>query len=172
MNRILAFCLLVLGLAGCQVQVQPAIPNQVETQVTATVSPSTGQTELPGVIFSQEEAEQMDLGRLLASNVSGYWTPGQEDVIALEGKLEPYLEQAASQSYYGPLKPLDEYKRQYVGILIDGQQVIAVNFFCDPLNHDWQREFVFVMDGGACFFELKYNVKTAEFYDLSIHGES
>ena len=125
-----------------------------------------------GVIFSQEQVEQMGLERMLGRSISGYWTPAQDQVQALEEKLDSYLQQAAPQTYPGPLRPLGEYNRQYMGLLVNGQRVIFTNFFCNPHDHDWQHEFVLVMDGGSCYFELKYDVQTGALYDLSIHGES
>lgn len=126
-----------------------------------------------GVIFSQEKTEQMGLGPILDSSASGYWTPDRDQVQSLEDRLEPYLQQATPQAHRGPLRPLNEYTRQYVGLLINEQRVIYTNFFCNPLDHDnWQREYVLVMDGGSCYFEIKYDVETGELYGLSIHGES
>lgn len=170
--RDIVFCtyLLLAGLllAGCKVQTLAGL---------VTPSPAPGQVisidTFEGVIFSQQEAEQMGLGRILGRDVSGYWTPDRDQVQALEDKLASYLSHAAPETYPGPLRPLDEYTRQYAGIQVNGQKVIFVNFFCNPDEHDdWQQDFVLVMDGGSCYFELKYDVQTGALYDLSIHGES
>lgn len=150
-------------------------PQALAVLVTPGPAPGGGviQTDtFEGMIFSQVEAEPMGVGSMLGRSVTGFWTPGRDDVQALENKLASYLAHAAPQTYPGPLRPLSEYKRQYVGIEVNGQPVIFANFFCNPLNYDWQREFVFVMDGGSCYFELKYDVQTGALYDLSIHGES
>jgi len=114
----------------------------------------------------------MGLGQIIGEKTEGYWTPGRDDVLALEQRLEPYLQQAAPQTYPGPLRELNVYRRQYLGILVNGQRVIFTNFFCNAYDTDWQRDIVFVLDGGSCYFEVKYDIETGEFYDLSIHGEA
>jgi hypothetical protein len=65
-----------------------------------------------------------------------------------------------------------DYKRQYLGILENGEQIIYANFFCDATFEEWRQEFVLVNDGGDCFFQVKYNVATGEFYDFSVNGEA
>lgn len=169
-NKLLYGWLFLIGLlvTGCDPQ---------SPLVLVAPAPTPGriiQTDtFEGVIFSQEEAEQMGLGPMLGSSISGYWTPDWDQVQALEDRLGPYLQHAAPQTYPGPLRPLNEYSRQYMGLLVNGQRVIFANFFCNPLDHDnWQRDYVLVMDGGSCYFEIKYDVQTGALYDLSIHGES
>lgn len=114
--------------------------------------------QFEGVIFAQEDKD--------------HWTPSRAEVLALEERLGPYVRAAAPQDYPGPLKNLSAYKRQYQGLWVKEQQVIAVNFFCDAHGVEWQHHIVFVTDGGSCYFEVKYNIATGEFFDLSIHGEA
>jgi hypothetical protein len=121
-----------------------------------------------GVIFSQNEAAASSM----VYEAETYWTPSEADILALEEKLGPYLEQAAPQDYPGPLKPLSDYKRQYVGFVAEGKTLIFVNFFCETHGVDWQRVLIFVTDGGSCYFELNYEPQSGTFSDLSIHGEA
>lgn len=114
--------------------------------------------QFEGVIFAQEDKY--------------HWTPSRAEVLALEERLGPYVRAAAPQDYPGPLKSLAAYKRQYQGLWIKEQRVIAVNFFCNAHRIEWQRHIVFVTDGGSCYFEVKYDIATGEFFDLSIHGEA
>lgn len=179
--------LLLVVLAGCgTVSTAPTTtspPTSTVTPVpTSTVTPTptpaveTNQlittNNFEGVIFTAASTEQMRLDLMIGEKTEGYWTPGRDDVLVFEQRLEPYLQQAAPQTYPGPLRELNVYQRQYVGILVNGQRVIFANFFCNAYDTDWQREFVFVLDGGSCYFEVKYDIETGEFYDLSIHGEA
>jgi len=187
--------LLLAVLAGCgTVSTAPTAtspPTSTVTPVptsTATLVPTSTATPTPtpavetnqlittnnfeGVIFTAASTEQMRLDIVIGEKTEGYWTPGRDDVLVFEQRLEPYLQQAAPQTYPGPLRELNVYQRQYVGILVDEQRVIFANFFCNAYDTDWQREIVFVLDGGSCYFEVKYDVETDEFYDLSIHGEA
>jgi hypothetical protein len=158
-------CFLIFALVGCStVSISPTVATN---QLIVTDS-------FEGVIFAGASAEQMGLEAMLGfpETIDGYWTPSRDDVLAFEQRLGPYLQQAAPQTYPGALKDLGEYRRQYVGILADGQPVIFATFFCNGYHTDWQNEIVFVLDGGSCYFEVKYDVQTGEFYYLSIHGES
>jgi hypothetical protein len=181
MSSLLLLLSLLLGCNAIQpAATAPASPTPVPATATppalpATATPPAAETnqlivsdEFQGVIFTREKAEADQP----VYQAEGYWTPTETDILNLESALAPYLEQAAPQDYPGPLKDLTEYKRQYAGLLKDGRQLIWVNFFCQVDQIDWQQEFVFVADGGSCYFELKYNPQTNEFSDLSIHGES
>jgi len=173
---------LLLLLVGC------GIPSATHTAVPATPLP-TSATSLPtdvtkesgeliltgefeGIIFSSERAEQMDLAPFFGSTLEGYWTPGEADIMELEGGLESYLQQEASRDHPDLWQRLPEYKRQYFGLLESGRREIYANFFCDTLGKDWKRDFVSVLDGGDCFFSVKYDVNTDAFFDLYVQGES
>jgi hypothetical protein len=55
----------------------------------------------------------------------------------------------------------------------EGKQVIYANFFCQVFDGmDWEEEFVFVSDGGDCYFQVLYHVATGEFSDFSVNGEA
>ena len=166
-------CTLVFALVGC---------SAVSTSPTATVAPSppVGTNQLivtdsfEGVIFAGASAKEMDLEAIIGfhETIDDYWTPSRDDVLAFEQRLGPYLQGAAPQTGPGALRDLDKYRRQYVGILANGQRVIFAIFFCNGYDTDWQHEIVYVIDGGSCYFEVKYDVQTGAFYDLSIHGEA
>jgi hypothetical protein len=64
------------------------------------------------------------------------------------------------------------FKRQYVPVInSDGQKVIWINFFCDDWgSENWKSDIMFVLDGGNCYFNLKVNLETKTYSDLSING--
>jgi hypothetical protein len=128
------------------------------------------------VIFSEEQAQESGIGNGFAEDETlVYWTPSEEDVQALESELGTYLQEHAD-SFSGLGTPiwerLDEYNRQYIGITLDGKQIIYANYFCDSVDLDWRKEFVFVMDGGDCFFQFKYDVDSATLFDLQVNGNA
>ncbi|MBE7555497.1 MAG: hypothetical protein HS126_30985 [Anaerolineales bacterium] len=155
-------------LAGRQPAENSLPPTPVPTDIPEGMNEVVRTGDFEGVIFSAENA--MTTG--IAAKGEAYWTPSPAEVLALEKQLGPYLQENAPRDYPGPLRNLTEYKRQYVGLLVNEQQFIRVNFFCDAHGMDWQREFVFIADGGSCYFEVKYEVETGKFSALSIHGES
>lgn len=129
------------------------------------------------IIFSAEQASEWKVGSWFFLNGENldYWTPTEDNILALEKELGAYL-QANSDRFYEKDIPvwdrLDEYNRQYIGIILDGKQVIYANYFCDSAQLDWRKDFVFVMDGGDCFFQFNYNVDSADFFDLQVNGSA
>ena len=127
-----------------------------------------------GVIFPAE-ATDAELG-WISGESAGSWTPTEADVAALEEALVPFLRQA-KHPWLRPDPPIWErvpqYYRQYLGVVEDGERVIFANFFCHVAEgQDWQRELVFVMDGGDCYFSLKYDPQQRRFFDLNVNGEA
>ena len=126
------------------------------------------------VIFSAEQAREQGLGDWLVTNgeTLEHWTPSENDVLALEDGLDAYLQNNPDRFYGGtPVwESLDDYNRQYIGMVLDGKKIIYANYFCDSIETDWRKDFVFIMDGGDCFFQFKYDVDSAEFFDLQVNG--
>jgi hypothetical protein len=68
---------------------------------------------------------------------------------------------------------IDGFKRQYVPIINDkGQKEVWINFFCDDTGAEeyWKTEIMIVDDGGNCYYNLKINLDTKEYYELRING--
>jgi hypothetical protein len=162
--RLIPLGLWLILLAGCQAASTSTAANANQPANNQPVSTA----EFEGVIFSQENAAATKA----VWGAESYWTPTQAEIMALEEKLGPYLAQTAPQSYPGPLKPLPDYKRQYIGFVAEGKQAIFVNFFCQTHDIDWHEQLISVEDGGSCYFEVDYDPQTGAFSHLSIHGES
>lgn len=144
---------------------------QLATACSSFAQPLQGER---WVIFPAEQAREEKLGNWLIGNgeTVEYWTPSEDDVLVLEEGLSTFLQNNPDQFYERtPVwEQLDEYNRQYIGIIMDEKRVIYANYFCDSVETDWRKDFVFVMDGGDCFFQFKYDVDSAEFFDLQVNG--
>jgi len=125
------------------------------------------------VIVTKEIAEGMGITSLLRES-DDFWAPSVSDVLKLEEKIDEYLSQNSNQFYRQPpvWERLDEYQRQYIGFERDGKQIIYGNYFCDSTGKNWRQEFVFVFDGGDCFFQVEYDVESGTFIKLWVNGES
>lgn len=129
------------------------------------------------VIFSAEKAQEAGLGSWVFGDDQPieYWTPSEQDVVALEKGLPDYLREN-SNLFYSPDAPvwerLDGYNRQYFGAALEGRKLLYANFFCHGVGMDWEKDFVIVMDGGACFFQFKYDSESGEYFDLRVNGEA
>lgn len=132
--------------------------------------------DMASVIFSPEHAEAAQVALIASAgeNFEGYWMPSGQDVLALEEQLGPYLQAHADQFFGHPTvwEQLHEYHRQYAGLTVDGAPLIYANFFCGEGQMDWLTEWVIVLDGGDCYFQVLYNVKNDTFIRLQVNGES
>ena len=102
----------------------------------------------------------------------GNWQPLPQDIATLEAVLPEYLRTAAAPRSPELWQKSSSYKRQYAGMLENGNLLIHMNAFCDAVGQDWQQEPVVVMDGGDCYFTLVYNVQTGTFERLNINGDA
>lgn len=141
------------------------------TAPTATQSPMPTPDPAQSIIFSAEQARAFQLELWMSEAITDYWTPTPEAVAALEAQLGDYLAQHQT-TFFRPTADLLTYQRQYVGLVYGEQQVVYANFFCTSASMDWQNDFVLVMDGGDCFFQVKYDMATGEFFDLRVNGEA
>ena len=120
-----------------------------------------------GVIFSAEQIKNQKF-----INVPGpYWTPSKEQVDKLEKKLPAYLKNQSNTNSKALEIDLQKYKRQYFGYSLSGNKVIYVNAFCDYFDY-WKTTFVFVFDGGQCFFQATYDPESDKFVSFGVNGEA
>jgi hypothetical protein len=163
--RLLALALCALLLAACSAT---AAPTAIPTPPRPAFFSSAAWT---GVIVPAE------LGDLFYRNLTGqsaprYWTPSAAQIDRLEQGLPTFLHENAPERSADLWQKVATYKRQYIGIALDDQQVIYVNAMCSMDDDRWQREPVMVMDGGDCFFNVTYDLGTSRFSDLSINGDA
>jgi len=129
------------------------------------------------VIFPAERAKEMRIGSWLLSDdqTIDYWSPSKKDILALEDDLPDFLETNTilfDSQKSSILDRLDGYHRQYVGFLLVGRKIIYANYFCNDMGIHWETEYVFILDGGDCYFQFKYDVETGDSFDLRINGEA
>lgn len=120
-----------------------------------------------GVIFLAENAR----GQVpdLPDSV-GWWTPTlAEHIPPFEAGLQAALtEQLGDRYAEAVIYDLSSYIRQYVGIEIDGERFLWVNFICtmfDGLPDYWQRIIIGGQDN-ACYFHVRYAVDSGMYTNL------
>ncbi|HYF61509.1 MAG TPA: hypothetical protein VD886_01765 [Herpetosiphonaceae bacterium] len=163
--RLLALALGGLLLAACAATSAPTV---IPTPSKPAFFSNAAWT---GVIVP---AEQGDLfyRNLNGRSAPGYWTPSEAQVNQLEQALPNYLRDAAPERSADLWQKVAPYKRQYIGIVQDDQEMIYVNAMCSMDDDSWQTEPVMVMDGGDCFFNVTYDPLRGQFSDLSINGDA
>ena len=128
------------------------------------------------VAFSADKAQADKILDWLFPGEAEYWSPTKADVRALESGLPAYLQENKSAFYMTDTpvwEQLDGYNRQSVGIVLEGRKVIYASYLCQHgTETEWKENFIFVADGGACYFKFKFDTSTGEFYDLQVNGEA
>ena len=128
------------------------------------------------VAFSADKAQADQMLDWLFPADAEYWSPAKADVHKIESGLPAYLQENKSAFYMtdAPVwDQLDEYNSQYVGVVLEGRKIIYASYLC-RIGEDtnWKENFIFVADGGACYFKFKYDTSTGEFFDLVVNGEA
>jgi hypothetical protein len=111
--------------------------------------------DFEGVIFSKVRAVDL-LGVMLLNEHDDdmYWTPTEDDIIALEKRIREYA--AANLPALDP--HLSLVKRQYYGFVRQESPIIMVVGFCDVAEIDWHRELVTLPATSGCYVEAQYDV--------------
>jgi hypothetical protein len=164
--------ILALSLVACNGPEEPAPRVGPGNTLVETL-------EYTGVLISKDGASEF-------SHVFGesteFWEPSIDDVSRAEACIRQFLTSAqdnpqldTSQKVNAPviLENLEEYRRQYVGIVVDGEKSIWCNAFRPEDEFpNWQRLPVYVLDGGNDFWEIEYIPVKDECINFYVHGEA
>jgi hypothetical protein len=133
-----------------------------------------------GVIFSKRNASKWSF--LFNEATTEFWEPSSEDVFGAEECIRRFLASAPDNPELRDYEKADaafvlenlmEYRRQYVGIIVEGEKRIWCNaFWSRGLYPDWELEPVFVLDGGRDYWEIEYLPLTDECVRFHVHGEA
>jgi hypothetical protein len=112
------------------------------------------------------------------------WEPSNIELKKTEEILIKAINE--NQFYFLKEKKLSEIKknyRQYLCYINDkGEKVVYINSMCDlftdydkennPISFDWKNKMIDISDGGECYWNIKINLSTNEYYELKINGRS
>jgi hypothetical protein len=194
--RSCAIVILALVLIACSGSEEPTpelrpedtpieTPEDTESSTTrvSTVPKSPDNTlietpEYRGVVFSKKRATEF--GFLFDTASTDYWEPSVNDVARAEACIRRILVsvQDDAKDYRREhaafiLENLGNYRRQYVGIVVDGEKRIWTNaFFSDDSHPDWMRSPVYVLDGGHHYWQIDYDPLKDECTNFYVHGEA
>jgi hypothetical protein len=177
---------LLAALAGCAAKKSEAETPWLFPNLAVPLIPVTADGH-PGVIFPELRGhEAVSLGP-----AQGFWTPSAQDVETLESALKGFLEgerdeaSRAGHTHHSEvtageigkiLAHWGEYRRQYVGFVMDHSRRILVNSLPGPFEDgydpqkSWTEHFVFVNDGGFWYWSVRYDVEEKRFFAFESHG--
>jgi hypothetical protein len=99
------------------------------------------------------------------------WQPGADDVLTLERALPTALVAQAAKGDPDWSKAPTGWRRQYVGIVLNGRRLIYGNFFPRQIEaSSWRAYPQIVCDGGPNFFGVVYDADARRIIDLAFNG--
>ena len=113
--------------------------------------------------------------RWTPEDISGYWTPAQNDVHEIEQIFKKVYGLRTTNGQ--TIASLDKFAFQYVGVTIKRKRFIYINAF--HLDNDaefvtfyknWKTEPVVMCDGGDFYWGVLFSVDKSKFKDLAING--
>lgn len=101
----------------------------------------------------------------------GEWNPPEEMLAQIQSELPSFVKLQATKLKKA-LPEWSSYTFQYQGQTQDGRRFVFISGFCiEPPDYVEER-FLLVLDGGTCFFNVKYDPEKREFFELGFHGEA
>ena len=171
--RFIAAAIAVISLIACSRSEGPARRIQGGNILIET-------PEYTGVIFSRDTASEW--GFLFGQASTTFWEPSVDEISRAEASMRQFLLAAEDNSDLRDyqkadaafvLENLARYRRQYVGIEVDGEKRIWCNLFREDIpTRDWERDPVYVLDGGRDYWDITYIPLTDECTRFSVHGAS
>lgn len=160
------------------------------SKITGAIIPAEIAQEWHKTIRGKRDASH-GIQDMIGVEAQSFWTPLAKDIELAENRLRGALEKAVKepmtldayaktplaqkvvfQHVENILKHYDEYRRQYIGLVIHGKRHIYLNSFSARDNENYTKQFVIVMDGGFWFWHILYSIDEGKFLSLEINGEA
>ena len=102
----------------------------------------------------------------------GGWVPDTETISRIKEQIESCVRDQVKTDGR-KIREWKTYTFQYQGQEESGKKFVFVNAFCiNDKRWKLNKQMVFVLDGGTCFFNLKYYPEKNQFFGLLINGEA
>lgn len=163
MNRFLPRAVLPLALAALAAACTPANTRPGTSVPTAVRSGQSWVVTRPVIAAQVLDTCSRPSPGQPPGRVTGYWAPSRQQIEQLEAQL-PSLE--AQVPHAG------DFDRQYVGVELDGRQLIYLNAFRLPDHSeiDPAREAIRACDGGRQFWGVLFDPASNQFSELQFNG--
>jgi hypothetical protein len=154
---------------------EPSNTLGIDTSVIAIFSYDTIKSRWYKRIFKDGKPTDLTIDELLKidtilNNCINDYNPSQE-IEYSKYKID-HPESTVDKKHF--LIYLNRYKRQYLPIINTmGEKEVWVNCFCTSGEPEkWRIKIVSAKDGGNCFFKVKVNLSTGQFYDFNVNNEA
>lgn len=126
-------------------------------------------------VLSGQEAKNIvnQCSRTSPQDITDFWIPDEKVIASIESNLEIIEQLDPELCCFSNVRisNVQNYFRQYVGILYEGHRLIYINAFLGPHSpKNWQTEAVIACDGGTSFWGVIFDPETGQFSQLAING--
>lgn len=154
-TKAILICASLWWCSACHPLVAPTNPNRIVLPAEAAES-----------LLHQCSRSAPKLGE-------GGWQPTNKDLDALEQLLPTALSRTAEARKVNFNQVLDNWRRQYVGVVRGGRKYIYGNFFPRMKDLDWlqwETKPTMICDGGPEFFGVEFDVMAHSFTRIDFNG--
>lgn len=134
----------------------------------------TEHNDLPNVIFSKDDAQRLYQHSGAFGFSPPFGTPTEQQVREAQERLPEFISQNMPEGRT-PIADISGYMFQYIGTTKEGKGKIFINALCEvdeSMAEKWHSEFIMVLGGGNCYFQITYGPKTHEFSEFWVNGEA
>ncbi|MFA0923986.1 hypothetical protein [Xanthomonas fragariae] len=152
-----AAALAVVMLAGCATTQPPSsVPTNIKNGQSWIVTRRSVAEQVLNTCSRESPARHPD-------QTTSYWTPSRQQIEQLESRQD-----ALTPAIPEPR----DFDRQYVGVVIQGQQLIYINAFKLPNDPPVKpaRKAIQVCGGGSTFWGALYDPQTGAFSHIAVNG--
>ncbi|CEM58581.1 hypothetical protein [Xanthomonas campestris] len=151
-----AAALTLLTLAGCATTQPASVPTNLKSGQSWVITRQTIAEQVLDTCSRDSPARQ-------PGRITGYWAPTHQQIELLESRQDALTPTIA--------EPRD-FDRQYVGVVVDGRELIYINAFKLPDSPSLKPATTAVgaCDGGAAFWGALYDPQTGAFSEIAING--
>jgi hypothetical protein len=149
--------------------------------VEANLHLTTERGEIVAFTADNAALERPDL--CFGLEIESYFTPSAAEILAAEAALTTYLPGVAPPPASWDTRAslwtrIDEYRRQYFGVVQAGRRRLFASFFYRDYHRpdlggpDFYRGLVCIDDGGYDVFQVCYDLDRGEFVSFTANGEA
>lgn len=169
---VLAGTMAVLGACADEADGTSTGPGSSPTTSTSPDNVVTGAAWRGALLDARLDWMQLEDGTSV-DDVSSF-RPTRADAQRFEEQLPAALDDATNPSGEEiTVADLEGYVRQYTGVEGGGVRQLIVAGICDEEGFpEWDRAWIEVSDGGACFWDATMDLGTGEIIRLYFHGQA
>lgn len=170
---VLAGTIAILGACADEAGTTSTGPGSAPTTSTPPDNVVSGHGWRGALLDARLDWMELADGTMVDDDVLSF-RPTEGDAQRFEEQLPTALDGAGNPSGEEvTVADLEGYVRQYTGVEGGGSRQLIVAGICDEQGFpEWDRAWIQISDGGACFWDATMDLDTGEIIRLYFHGQA